>query len=159
VRDRSLTHISLALAPDQITLSDHTTPHVATIAVDIERRLASFGFVTSMTALRFTSNFSTQSRTGAQHPHIGLPCGERAGIRERFRTPRLLSGWTYLNLLNRFWCLRGQIRLADVVGDYSGCVILQRAPRGATWDTWAHILWMRNVVATALRTLSSSFAA
>jgi len=27
---------------------------------------------TSMTALRFMSNFSTQSRTGARDPHIGL---------------------------------------------------------------------------------------
>jgi len=35
----------------------------------------------------------------ADDPHIGLLCGERAGIRERFRTPRLLSGRTYPNLL------------------------------------------------------------
>jgi len=104
-----------------------------------------------MTALRFMSNFSTQSRTGARDPHIGLLCGERAGIRERFRTPHLLSGWTYPNLLNRFWCLCGQIRLADVVGDHLGCVFPHRAPRGATWDTYAHILWMRNVVGTALK--------
>jgi len=102
-----------------------------------------------MTALRFMSNFSTQSRTGAGDPHIGLLCGNRAGIRERFRIPRLFSGWTYLNILNRFWCLCGQICLDDVVGDHSGCVFPHRAPRGATWDTWAHILWMRNVVGTA----------
>jgi len=153
VRDRSFTHLSLALAPDQTTLCDQTTPHVATIAVVIERRLVSFGFVPSMTALRFMSNFSTQSQTGARDLHIGLLCGERAGIRERFLTPRLFSGWAYPNLLNRFWCLCGQIRLADVVGDHSGRVFSQRAPHGATWDTWAHILSMRNVVGTARRPL------
>ena len=146
---RRTSRLFVPFATDDIRLCDQTTPHVATIAVVIGRRLASFGFIPSMTALRFMSNFSTQSRTGARDPHIGLLCGERAGIRERFRTPRLLSGWTYPNLLNRFWCLCGQIRLADVVGDHSGCVFPHRAPRGATWDTWAHILWMRNVVGTA----------
>jgi len=69
---RRTSRLFVPFATDDIRLCDQTTPHVATIAVVIGRRLASFGFIPSMTALRFRSNFSTQSRTGAWDPHIGL---------------------------------------------------------------------------------------
>jgi len=47
-------------------------------------------------------------------------------------------------------CMHG-LRQWSASGPHSGCIFPHRAPPGATWDTRAHIFWMRNVVGTALK--------
>jgi len=95
-----------------------------------------------------------------QTTRISLPAHRMGGSMHRARTiehtrpvrvcwPRMHGACTPQPRTLPGACMRG-LRQGSANGPHSGCIFPHIAPRGATWDTWAHILWMRNVVGTAL---------
>jgi len=105
-----------------VRLCDQTLPHVATIAVVkwlCQRR----------DSARIDVTCSTQSRTGRRTPQFGRFRGNSAGVCERVRTARRLSGWTYLTLLNRFRPLCGENFGNDVAGCAQDSDFPHRRPR------------------------------
>jgi len=111
------------MALDQIPLCDQTLPHVATIGVVkwlCQRR----------SSARIDVKCSTQSRTGRRTPQIGRFRDNSAGVRERVRTPRRLSGWTYLTVQNRFRPLCEENFGNDVDGCAQDSEFSHGRPRG-----------------------------
>jgi len=106
-----------------VRLCDQTLPHVATIAVVnwlCQRR----------DSARIDVKCSTQSRMGRRTPQIGRFYGNSAGVRERVRTPRRLSGWTYLTLQNCFSPLCGEKFGNNVAVCVQDSDLPHRRPRG-----------------------------